>query len=208
MGVDIWAMSKARFVNCPGDEENCSDDHCSVVAHRKSLDGREEGCYVVGKGGREFSFRVGSYHDFDAWRKLLSIFALGVMPEEVWNHPGRYRKQSFFEIVDFPDSVGFAMGPKTAGKLYADFAAHSAKARKFYRDPETPKEIASYLKGGRRPAKNLRNAGLFAEAKVAKTIDATVLEQTTEELEWMWHVYRDFRRAFKLASDGGLVTFC
>jgi hypothetical protein len=131
------------------------------------------------------------------------------MPEEVWNHPGRYRKKPFFEIIDFPDSSGFAMGPKTAAKLYADFAAHSAKARKFYHDPGTPKEINSHLpKGGRRSNKNLRNAGRFAAAKVAEAIGGTVMAETTEELEWMWRVYRDFRRAFKLASDRGLVAFC
>jgi hypothetical protein len=25
---------------------------------------------------------------------------------------------------------------------------------------------------------------------------------------WMWEVYRDFRRALKLASDGGFILFC
>jgi len=29
----------------------------------------------------------------------------------------------------------------------------------------------------------------------------------TEELAWMWDVYRDFRKAFKIASDGGFVCY-
>jgi hypothetical protein len=29
----------------------------------------------------------------------------------------------------------------------------------------------------------------------------------TEELTWMWDVYRDFRKAFKIASDGGFVCY-
>ena len=29
----------------------------------------------------------------------------------------------------------------------------------------------------------------------------------TEEIAWMWDVYRDFRKAFKIASDGGFVCY-
>jgi hypothetical protein len=29
----------------------------------------------------------------------------------------------------------------------------------------------------------------------------------TEELAWMWDVYRDFRKTFKIASDGGFVCY-
>ena len=29
----------------------------------------------------------------------------------------------------------------------------------------------------------------------------------TEELAWMWDVYRDFRKAFKIASGGGFVCY-
>jgi len=29
----------------------------------------------------------------------------------------------------------------------------------------------------------------------------------TEELAWMWDVYRNFRKAFKIASDGGFVCY-
>jgi hypothetical protein len=29
----------------------------------------------------------------------------------------------------------------------------------------------------------------------------------TEELTWMWDVYRDFRKTFKIASDGGFVCY-
>ena len=27
------------------------------------------------------------------------------------------------------------------------------------------------------------------------------------DLAWMWEVYRDFRKAFKLGSDGGFVSY-
>ena len=131
MGVDIEAISRAKYVACRGDEE-CDEKHYGVGSYPKRRDGLKPGCYVVGKGGRSMGFGAGTYVGYNDWKRQLSRMALGVEPEEVWDAPRRFRGKPFVELIDFPDGVGPIIGPKTSAKLYADFVAFASKARKHY----------------------------------------------------------------------------
>ena len=94
-------------------------------------DGVKTGCYVPGRGGRESSLDF-NYAAYDGWIRRLSLMALGVEPGEVWNHPRRFRGKPFVELITFPDTGGGAIGPITSAKLYGDFVAFAAKARRYY----------------------------------------------------------------------------
>jgi hypothetical protein len=208
MGVDVWAMRKAELVRCRG-EESHSDDHCYVAPYRKRLDGLRSGCYKVGKGGRDFGYRVGSYLDFDQWRRELSIMALGVLPEETWTHPRQYREKPFIELIDFPDSSGSAIGSKTATKLHTDFVAHSSRANKHFLDSRIRSEAHLRVpKNTRIPKKrHINRLGVEAQMMAAKILRADNMT-VGDDGEWMWAVYRAFRKAFSLASNHGFVCLC
>jgi hypothetical protein len=205
MGVDIWAMSRPELVECFGDEESCTEDHVPISPNCGRLDGLRSGCYVVGKSGRDFGFHVGSAYSFDLWRASLSILALGVGLEEVWNHPRRFRNKPFSEIIDFPGDMGTAIGPKTSMKLYTDFVTYARRARKFYLAAEKPKKTSSHGRMGRRVlSRKYKNMRRLYLKKIAEDFeDAPAIR----DFKWMWQVYGDFRKAFRLASDRGFVFF-
>jgi hypothetical protein len=202
MGVDIIAISKAKFVACRGDEE-CDEKHYGVGSYRKRRDGLKPGCYVVGKGGRSMGFGAGTYAGYNDWKRQLSLLALGVEPEEVWEHPRRFRDKPFVELIDFPDGVGPIIGPKTSVKLYADFVAFATRAKKHYlkRPAQEPPSSA-------RMKRHINQTGLSTAEEVAGALGGTLMGASEgDDMAWMWEVYRGFRRAFKLASDGGFVSF-
>ena len=58
--------------------------------------------------------------------------ALGVEPEEAWNHPRRFRDKPFVKLINFPDTGGGAIGPITSAKLYGDFVTFAPKAKRYY----------------------------------------------------------------------------
>jgi hypothetical protein len=99
MGVDIVAVSRAVPIPCKGDD-SCDETHFTVGSYPKRRDGLKPGCYVKGKGGREFGFRAGSYIGYSDWRKTLCLLALGVVPQEVWEHPRRFQGKPFVELID------------------------------------------------------------------------------------------------------------
>jgi len=225
MGVDIIAISKAKLVTCRGGEE-CDDSHYGVGSPPSRRDGLKPGCYVVGKGGRSMGFRAGSYAGYSDWKRQLSLLALEVEPEVVWEHPRRFRGKPFVGLIDFPDVVGPIIGPKTSAKLYADFVALASRARRHYltrpagrasssAHTELPPIDIVTSGSARRPGsparakRHINQAGLSAAEEVAGALGGTMMGAGEgEDMAWMWEVYRDFRRAFKLASDGGFVAFC
>jgi hypothetical protein len=85
------------------------------------------GCYVAGRGGKDTGFSI-PYSGYNAWRRELCLMALAVEPEEVWEHPRRFHRKPFAELIDFPDCGTFTIGPTTSAKLHADFVAFAAKA--------------------------------------------------------------------------------
>jgi hypothetical protein len=206
MGLDILAVSKAEPVSCTGDEA-CEETHFTVGSFRKRRDGLNPGCYVKGKGGREFGFRAGSYRGYSSWRTELCLLALGVMPEEVWGNPRRFRGKPFVELIDFPDGAGPVIGPKTSAKLHGDFVAFAATARRHYANP-TPLQPPSPPTPKRGKNRHVNQAGLEDARSLAEVLGGTVTAVDADDLGWMQEVYSNFRRAFKIASDGGFVIFC
>ena len=209
MGVDIYGISKAKYVACQGDDEDCDETHYTVFAYPKRRDGLKLGCYVIGKGGRSCYVRF-SYGGYDAWIRQLSRLALGVEPEEVWQHTRRFRDKPFVELIDFPDATDGTIGPITSAKLHDDFVALASAARTHYAKHCVTRPRPSRFK--KRPvAKDkprFNRAGLSAALGLAQALGGTVTgSEEGEDLGWMWKSYRDFRRAFKLAQDGGFVLF-
>jgi hypothetical protein len=207
MGLDIIAISKARLVKCRNNDEVCLETHFSVGAYRKRRDDVKAGCYVVGKKGRSYGFYAGSYFGFGEWKRQLSLLALGVEPEEVWAYPRRFQTKPFVELIDFTDSVGPIIGPKTSAKLYADFVAFASTAKKHYHNPPV-QAAARGSQRGAKPKGHFNQTGLANAEMVSKAVGGSLVEQYADaDIKWMWAVYRDFRRAFKLASHGGFALF-
>jgi hypothetical protein len=208
MGVDIIAVSRAVPIPCKGDDA-CDETHFAVGSYRKRREGLKPGCYVTGKGGRDFGFRAGSYSGYSDWRKTLCLLALGVLPEEVWEHPRRFRGKPFVELIDFPDGVGPVIGPKTSAKLHSDFVAFAAKSKKYYAHPTPLESSVPTPKKGKAAKKHYINeAGLEDAQRAAEALGGTLPTIDLDNLGWMQEVYDDFRKAFKIASDGGFVMFC
>ena len=207
MGFDIVAISKAKLVACQGGDK-CPFSHYEVGAYRKREDGLTPGCYIKGKGGRSCFVGYASYAAYNAWRRHLSLLSLAVEPEEVWEHPRRFRGKPFAELIDFPDRSGTIIGPKTSAKLHADFVAFSSKARKYY---QTPASQISAHRPTRPKATSKRSIdralGLSVVAEVTTAVGGIVHAPESEDRTWMWKIYLGFRRGFKLASDAGFVAF-
>ena len=208
MGLDIYAMSKAvkvpcRWTNATDEEvEQCENLHTTVGAVYRRRDTIKTGCYVRAKGGRQFDFEAGTGAGYSAWLDDLSPFALGDAAEEVWDYPRRYQTKPFFELINHPDSSGFAIGPVISAKLFKDFAAFSARAKKHYFEPAVSSKPAATAR--KKPHRN--NAGAAGAAMVAAALGAKLA--ASPDNRWMWETYQGFERAFKLASDDGFVLFC
>ena len=52
-----------------------------------------------------------------------------------------------------------------------------------------------------------RRSGFLVRASTSKASMTFVLRSEGEDLDWMWESYRDFRAAFRLAINDGLVVF-
>jgi hypothetical protein len=205
MGVDVDAISKAVHVVCRGGDD-CDETHYHFCPHpAKRREGLKPGCHIVGKGGRSFGFWAANYAEYDDWRRSLSLLALGVHPEEVWQHPRRFHGKPFVELINFPDTVGPCIGPITSKKLHADFVAFASKAKK-----HLPSALRRLARSQPKPhlKKHANRAGLADTEELTKAIGGVILS-TSEETDrpWMWELYCDFRYAFKLASNDGFVSF-
>jgi len=214
MGLDIVAVSKAVQVPCrwkgaTRDEvSECENYHTTVGSVYRKKDGIKPGCYVLKKGGREFDFEAGSGSGFGDWRDDLSLFVLSVTAEEVWEHPRRFRGKPFVELIDFPDSMGNAIGPVTAAKLLADFAAFASKAKRHYSSLKTKAEPTRPAKSDKKTTAktHLNNASQRNAESFARELGGVLV--TASDTDWMWEIYQGFRKALKIASDDGFVLFC
>jgi hypothetical protein len=211
MGVGITGISKAKRVPCQNNEESdpeCVEEHLTIGTPCRRKDGVKMGCYVPGRGGRTSSLDF-NYSAYDGWIRRLSLMALGVEPEEVWNHPGRFRGRPFVELINFPDAGGGAIGPFTSAKLYADFVAFAPKAKRYYAT-STP-NVFSLPRVNPQSAtdKMQRNRmGLSSVVALAQALGGTVSDwDEGETLDWMWESYKEFQRAFRLAKNAGFVAF-
>jgi hypothetical protein len=148
MGLDIHAASHLRYVGPIPRDEACErleeeleaqgkDLHevyfflyQNDAAHKTRLTGMKHGLYEYTEQSKQHGFRAGSYSGYNWWRRQLCQFALGVEPEEVWQHPRRYRGKPFVELIDFTDCDG-RIGTKVAAKLAQDFREHKKPAADF-----------------------------------------------------------------------------
>jgi hypothetical protein len=211
MGVGITGMSKAKLLPCPGDgscDPECIEEHLTVGTPSNGKDAVKMGCYVPGRGGRTFDLDFG-YGGYSTRMRRLSLLALGVEPEEVWQHPRRYRGKPFVEVITFPDTDGGAIGPITSAKLYGDFVTFASKARRYYATPSAlPADPLDGNPQSRIDKSHRNRAGLAANMERAESFGGTVpgLDEG-ENLDWMWESYQQFRRAFRLAKNAGIVVF-
>ena len=206
MGLDVVAISKATRVACRGGEE-CDETHYGVGSYRKRRDGVKPGCYIVGNGGRSRFVTYVPYAGYSAWRRQLSLLSLGVEPEEVWEHPRRFRGKPFAELIDFPDGAGPIIGPKTSAKLYADFVAFASKAKRHYQTPSIQMPAQGSKRLTAKSRRHVNRAGLSSAEEVVKALGGVMQVPEEEDRTWMWEIYLGFRRGFKLASDDGFVAF-
>ena len=205
MGIDITGFSKARRIVGRHSDEACDEEaHYCVGHHRSLFDGGKPGCYVA--DGRRYYFYA-SYAGFDTWQNALSFIFHGVPASEVQAHPKRFKGQPFVDMIAFPVSNDVGIGPKTAAKLYSDFAKHATKAKKGFQRLTT--EAASQkAKRKKRPAKSRSYTAHVAYSLMNSLGGVAIGGDDDPEAvawEWKWRLYRDFRRALKLASDDGLV---
>ena len=207
MGLDFVAISKAKLVACQGGDK-CPFSHYEVDAYRKRQHGLTPGCYIKGQGGRSCFVGCLSYASYNAWRRHLSLLSLMVEPEEVWEHPRRFRGKPFAELIDLPDSIGTLIGPKTSTKLYADFVAFSSKAKTYYQTPATQISAQEPTRPKATGTRSLdRTRGLSVVGEVATALGGISQAPESGDRTWMWKMYLGFRRGFKLASDAGFVAF-
>jgi hypothetical protein len=213
MGIGITGISKAELVRCSGEYiegeyDVCLEEHFTVDAPFRRRNGVKSGCYIVGQGGRTFDLDFG-YAAYSGWVRRLSLMALGVEPEEVWNHPRRFRGKPFVELIGFPDTGGGAIGPSISAKLYGDFVVFAAKASRYFA-ASTPNVFSppptSKPSVKRKPHRN--RMGLSSVDELNQALDGSATDwDEGENLDWMSESYRDFRRALRLAKDAGILVF-
>jgi hypothetical protein len=220
MGIGITGMSKAKLLPCSHDDEcpcllfedgveiGCRDDVCTVDGPAGGKDAVPNGCCVPGWGGRDYSLDF-NYAAYDGWIRRLSLMALDVEPEEVWDHPRRFRGKPFVELIRFRHTGGGAIGPITSAKLHGDFVAFARRARRYYATA-TPNVFGTRRARSRSARIEARpeRMGLANVAQLALGLTGSEFEwDEGKVLDWMWDSYRQFRRAFRLAKNAGLVAF-
>ena len=137
MGLDITAYSNLKRAN-PQPEEDYDYDTQMYVYHNSLWekehrgDNLETGVYDF---ENSFYFRAGAYSSYNRWRAELCEFALGVVPETVWDNRKAYEGRPFYELINFSDCEG-TLGPKVCAKLAKEFQDFDAKAKEKYSDPD------------------------------------------------------------------------
>ncbi len=205
MGIDISGLSKACRVAKRHSDEICDkEDHYPVSNYRKLLDGLKSGCYVC--DGKSFYLGI-TYIGFDNWRDALSLIVYGVPAQEVFDNPKRFKGRPFVELVTLPFTNNIGIGPTTSAKLYEDFTKHSARVKRGFQ--LLAAEAVSQRGKRKKHRPTLESDGSKAVKLIANAIGgvATMGDHDPNSInwEWKWKIYRDFRRAFKLACDDGIV---
>jgi hypothetical protein len=137
MGLDIYAYSKLKEAHEFGAREKRLEElglaeRGEEVIRIETVDeqafkGLSPGTWYATPESESFSFRAGSYSGYNQWRRALSVFALGVRPEEVWNNESTYRELPFFGLINHSDCDG-AIGGPVAKSLYRDFVKFRSRA--------------------------------------------------------------------------------
>ena len=140
MGLDIGAMSGLK--DAPGkicDEDweiidektgEWEDGKFYVANINPDFKEQAEGLEANKVYGYEeyFNFRAGSYGGYNQWREMLCNMALGLDPNDLWNHKDKYKGEPFYELINFSDCEG-TIGSVTCKKLFNDFKKFRARAK-------------------------------------------------------------------------------
>lgn len=157
---------------------------------RRMWVGEPDGCFVNHLGvlvrpycvytyKQAYGFRAGSYSGYNNWREALSVLGIGVLPCDVWGD-WSYENRPFYYLVNFSDCEG-AIGMEYSAKLYQDFLAQEPIIRAKFKTLEIVELVEQ-----------------FPQVSWLKTL---------EERAWFWEKYRDWKRAFRLAKNNGVVVF-
>jgi hypothetical protein len=204
MGIDISGLGKVRRIRNGHSDELCDTDfHYYVGDEASLLDGLRPGCYV--NEGRVFYFYV-TYVTFSEWQDALSQVLFGLPAIDVAENRDLFEGEPLLDLVDFPFSNDVGVGPSSSARLYDEMARYSRKVKLGFQ------RLASEAARQRRRAKRARRGHeelAQTSKKIAKQLGATLAAASGDakfaSWEWKWQLYRNFRRAFKVASGEGLV---
>ena len=204
MGLDISAVSKLEPIEVPEDIEKWSDEWYdwegeqggdiyqvySSNAFQEQSEGMEDGTYIS-TDGESTGFRAGSYSGYGTWRDWLAQSVMnGVLgktggAEQMWGSAdGGDYGLPFMEIINFSDSEGI-IGPVASKKPYNDF-------RKYENDVMDSMDEQYLTKTP------IRSASWRDDED--KPIDKG-------DFEWFQRQYQEWKNAFRIASDNGMVMF-
>jgi len=200
MGVDIVAISKARLVRAGHSTDLCDEEeHWETCGCRQRMDGKTPGCYI--SDGTSTGFGI-NYFGYNEWRNTLCWLMLGVDAETVWEYPRRFKGQPFVELIDSSDGGNESFGPITSAKLADDFAKYAVEAKRgFMAIAEACLQHQRVCQKAATPRKVRKTK---REPESDDSQDRRLLAGSTE-WEWKWQLYRDFRRAFRIASNDGFL---
>ncbi|HCC22890.1 TPA: hypothetical protein DF272_01790 [Candidatus Falkowbacteria bacterium] len=186
MGLDITAISKARFRHKHNDTCGEKSDHHRVFSypdHIARLDGMKIGCYM--SNGCRMDFDADCYSAYGNWRMILSFIAFGVAPNVIWENYTEYAGKPFVELINMADNRG-TIGPMTSRKLASDFEALRDSVERKLREVIERPDITYQFENGM----------------------ADLWYHKREDLMQWWLTRCDqWHEAFVLASDDGFVIF-
>ena len=204
MGLDISAVSKLEPIEVPEDIEKWSDEWYdweseiggdvynvySMDAFPEQSEGLEDGAYIS-RDGEHTSFRAGSYSGYGTWREwMASAVMQGILNKTggataMWHSSdeGDY-SLPFMDIINFSDSEGM-IGTVASKRLYNDFRRYENDIMDWMDHQyltQTPMSQSSWRDEEDKPL----DKGDF---------------------EWFQRQYQEWKNAFRIASDNGVVMF-
>lgn len=205
MGIDITGMSKAVWVRGRHSDERCDEEErIPAGLCRKYLDGLKPGCYRCNDKSQYLRF---SYGSFGPWQDALCAVMYGVPVGEVATNARRFKGQPFVEILTVPEYNDVGFGPLTSAKLYADFAKNALRVKAGFQRL-AQEAVQRRRQGKKKPARSKSQTSSLVN-RIARMIGGTAVlgddDPETGNWQWKWENYRDFRRAFRLAADDGIL---
>jgi hypothetical protein len=204
MGLDISAVSKLEPIEVPEDIEQWSDEWYDWEADQggdvynvwsspnfpEQAEGMEDGTYIA-RDSQHTSFRAGSYSGYGTWRDWLAQATMGGIlnksggAQSMWDSAdGGDYGLPFMELINFSDAEGI-IGPVASKKLYYDF-------RKYEND------VMDWMDRMYLSRKPIDSSSW--DEKEPQPLDKG-------DFEWFQRQYQEWKNAFRIASDNGIVMF-
>ena len=208
MGLDISAVSELERVELPEGVEPFSDAYYDWEENQgghvwffntpsvfpEQAEGVDDGAYI--SDGASHGFRAGSYTGYGMWRDELS-HAAGYFggSSDVWAKVdgGGYKGRPFEELINFSDADGF-IGPVVSKKLYQDFV-------------DNEKNIMSTIDKWVLMKGHPDHTPSLLEQRKDDKFDQSEGDYTLDDVRWFRLKYKDWKEAFRIASNNGAVIF-